>query len=255
MVIYLTKNNINHKYYIGKDSKNDPKYLGSGVLLIKAIAKYGKEHFTKEIIDTATTIDELNLLEQKHIAQYDATNDDMSYNIASGGQGGNTIAGLSSSRLESFKNTIKDRWKNYTAAEREIVSINISNSLKGKKKSESHKNKIRQHKLETAQEYGPKVSKSLKIFWDSESGDQLKIDRLEKCRKSGRDNGMYGIHHTDETKAKISRALRGKPKVKKCSISEIREICKLHNNGASITELATKYSVSHNTIRRYLKSA
>ena len=33
MIIYVTTNLINSKKYIGKDSNNDPNYLGSGTLL------------------------------------------------------------------------------------------------------------------------------------------------------------------------------------------------------------------------------
>ena len=39
MVIYKTTNLINGKYYIGKDIHNNPKYLGSGIALRKAIEK------------------------------------------------------------------------------------------------------------------------------------------------------------------------------------------------------------------------
>ena len=41
MIIYKTTNLINGKFYIGKDSKNDPNYLGSGKILKKAFKKYG----------------------------------------------------------------------------------------------------------------------------------------------------------------------------------------------------------------------
>ena len=41
MVIYLTINKINGKKYLGKDVRNNPKYLGSGFDLKKAIEKYG----------------------------------------------------------------------------------------------------------------------------------------------------------------------------------------------------------------------
>lgn len=37
MVIYKTTNLINGKVYIGKDSNDDPKYLGSGKILKLAI--------------------------------------------------------------------------------------------------------------------------------------------------------------------------------------------------------------------------
>lgn len=53
--IYMTHNLVNGKRYIGK-RKYDAAgrwvdYLGSGVLLSRAIQKYGKENFRREIID------------------------------------------------------------------------------------------------------------------------------------------------------------------------------------------------------------
>jgi hypothetical protein len=45
MIIYKTTNIINGKYYVGKDINNSESYLGSGVLLKRAIKKYGKENF------------------------------------------------------------------------------------------------------------------------------------------------------------------------------------------------------------------
>lgn len=50
MIVYLTKNKVNSKIYIGQDSKNNPNYLGSGVLIKKAIRKYGKSNFKKIIL-------------------------------------------------------------------------------------------------------------------------------------------------------------------------------------------------------------
>jgi len=51
MIIYKTTNTINGKIYIGKDVKNDPNYIGSGLYIKNAIKKYGKEHFKKETIE------------------------------------------------------------------------------------------------------------------------------------------------------------------------------------------------------------
>lgn len=49
MIIYKTINIINNKIYIGRDMHNNPNYLGSGYILSKAIKKYNKENFKKEL--------------------------------------------------------------------------------------------------------------------------------------------------------------------------------------------------------------
>lgn len=87
MIIYKTTNLINGKIYIGQDSKNNPKYLGSGVIFLKALKKYGKENFKKEIIDTALTIDELNDKEIFWINENNSTNQIIGYNVSFGGSG------------------------------------------------------------------------------------------------------------------------------------------------------------------------
>jgi group I intron endonuclease len=47
------------KKYIGKDSKNNKYYYGSGVNLKKAIKEYGKKNFKKEILEYCNTKEEL----------------------------------------------------------------------------------------------------------------------------------------------------------------------------------------------------
>ena len=56
--IYKTTNLINGKIYIGQHKSNlfDSQYKGSGVILRKAFAKYGKENFKVEIIVCAISI-------------------------------------------------------------------------------------------------------------------------------------------------------------------------------------------------------
>jgi hypothetical protein len=59
MIIYKTTNLINGKFYIGKDERNKDDYLGSGLLLNRAIKKYGINNFIKEIIEQCDTREEL----------------------------------------------------------------------------------------------------------------------------------------------------------------------------------------------------
>ena len=68
-------------------------YLGSGTVLNKAIKKYGTENFSRLIIEECYSKEELNVREIFWIDYYDATNNKQFYNIASGGDGGNTTSG------------------------------------------------------------------------------------------------------------------------------------------------------------------
>lgn len=88
MIIYITTNLVNNNKYIGKDKYNNPEYIGSGTLFKRAIKKYGKHCFKKEILAYANSIKELNELEKYYIKLYNAQTDKTFYNIAPGGDGG-----------------------------------------------------------------------------------------------------------------------------------------------------------------------
>jgi hypothetical protein len=88
MIIYKVINKINGKWYIGKDASNRPHYYGSGIAINNAINKYGKENFEKIILETCLDKDHLIQREKAWILESGAVNDPMSYNLASGGEGG-----------------------------------------------------------------------------------------------------------------------------------------------------------------------
>jgi hypothetical protein len=86
-LIYKITNLINGKYYIGRHrtTNESDSYMGSGIGIKNAIAKYGLENFTKEII--AESWDETNLWElEKQIVNEDVVKDTMSYNNSYGGK-------------------------------------------------------------------------------------------------------------------------------------------------------------------------
>lgn len=83
--IYLTTNNINGKKYVGhcKYSKKTWKtYLGSGKHILSAIKKYGKDSFSRVILEEATSKEHLIQLEEYYIKLYDAANSNNFYNIS-----------------------------------------------------------------------------------------------------------------------------------------------------------------------------
>lgn len=89
-LIYRTTNLINGKMYIGKQvNERKEYYLGSGIYLNKAVKKYGKENFKKEILIKGITCrKELSEIEKYLIAFYQADKSKQYYNICAGGEGG-----------------------------------------------------------------------------------------------------------------------------------------------------------------------
>ena len=108
--VYETTNNINGMKYIGQkiyDKKGNWKtYLGSGIHLKRAVDKYGKENFSRKILEECISKEILDEKEIYWIKSFDAVNSNNYYNIASGGDGGNTIQGFSTERLDELKNCI-----------------------------------------------------------------------------------------------------------------------------------------------------
>ena len=62
-------------------------YLGSGKLIKRAIAKYGKENFKKEILYVFSSEEEMKNKE-KEIVTWDIVNEEKCYNLTIGGTGG-----------------------------------------------------------------------------------------------------------------------------------------------------------------------
>lgn len=124
--IYITTNHINGKRYIGqkKYDKNGnwKKYLGSGVHLKRAIKKYGKEHFSKEIIEECELKEQLDEREKYWISFYNAVNSNEFYNIASGGDGGDTISGYS----ENQKRELSEKLSKMRKGKINLGSLNGS---------------------------------------------------------------------------------------------------------------------------------
>jgi hypothetical protein len=86
--IYKITNLINRKIYIGKSLIPNENYYGSGLQITAAIEKYGKNNFSKYIIEECAE-DILDSREVFWIEKLDARNPLVGYNISIGGTGGN----------------------------------------------------------------------------------------------------------------------------------------------------------------------
>lgn len=104
--IYKTTCLITNKIYVGK-RKGDPNtsisYLGSGIVLLKAIKKYGRSNFKKEILEIIVEGD-LNERERYWIKTLN-TKGTEGYNLTEGGDGGPLFKGKHHS--EETKNKLR----------------------------------------------------------------------------------------------------------------------------------------------------
>lgn len=186
MIIYKTTNLVNGKIYIGKDKHNNPKYLGSGIVLIQAIKKYGIENFVKEIIDSADTADELNEKEIYWIKEHQSFNRNIGYNIAVGGEGGDVF---------TYK----------TDEEKEVTRKNISDGLMGHV-GVKHTDEFKQHMSEIntgktlSEETKVKIGIASKQRFEGESGE---------AKRNAYSERMKNRTITEETKQKMAESKRG----------------------------------------------
>ena len=145
--IYLTKNKLNGKKYIGMcKSTHLDNYLGSGTTLKKAIKKYGKENFTRIVLEECKTFQELSDAEEYWIKKYDAVANDNFYNLTSGGYGGNS-------------DYMKEYWSLFTEEERKLCR----NWSKRNKTGENNPMWQKKHSVKTKKLIG---SKSINRNWN-----------------------------------------------------------------------------------------
>jgi hypothetical protein len=86
--VYQIENLINGKIYIGKHSTDDVDdgYMGSGILITKAICKYGIENFRKNILAFFDSAEQALDFEKSLVTEEFVLRED-TYNITCGGSG------------------------------------------------------------------------------------------------------------------------------------------------------------------------
>lgn len=223
--VYMTTNLIDGKRYIGVDKWDNfsSYYLGSGVHLRRAIKKYGKENFKKEIICECQTIEELFEKEIYYIDLYDAVKSDQFYNLQEGGIGG-SIKGRKWS--EESKEKLDRTGENNPRFGKEVsleTREKISRANKGFKLSEKTKARISEaNKGENNPFYGKSHSEETRkkisdkrIEWSKNEENKQKLSSINKGKKFSEEHkekirqsmiGKKRLPHSEETKRKIKES-------------------------------------------------
>ncbi len=214
MIIYKTTNKINDKFYIGKDENNNEKYLGSGIHLIRAIKKYGRKNFIKEILEECSSREDLNEREIFWIKKLNAIK--MGYNLAEGGTGGKTQKNAWNKGLTKDTNDIvkrigeKNRQHLLGSIQSEETKRKRAEKRIGKKCSKETKEKmsIARRGRSLSEETKEKIRFSIKNYMTAEKRKEISV------RQTGR---ILSEQH----KQKISASLRKRMANYKKAIEEL----------------------------------
>ena len=124
-LIYKTTNLVNGKFYIGVHSCNckSCSYLGSGVALKAAIKEYGRDSFSRETLKVCSSREGAFEIE-KNLVNH-RTN--KSYNMASGGRGGQAGVSPTQETLNKLSAYQKGRAKS------EAHKLAISEAVSGER--------------------------------------------------------------------------------------------------------------------------
>jgi group I intron endonuclease len=207
MIIYKTTNIINGKFYIGKDKHNNPEYLGSGILLKKAIEKYGIENFEKIILEYCANNEELSEREKYWIKETCAQ--ELGYNIADGGHGGNTYN-------EETKEKVSKLFKGRRVSLDSIEKRKLTREKRKKQNPDTYKLTEEAKRAIGDFHRGKKISeenrkKSSEIMKNFSNYASEFLEMQKSINKIGEKSPLWGKKHSEETRKKQSEAHKKNP--------------------------------------------
>lgn len=218
--IYLHRNKINNKIYIGYSGKsiNERWYhhchaakKGKGYYFQAAIRKHGENNFSHEIIDTASNLKEAKLSEVKWIAHHKSNDPTIGYNLTNGGDG----SILSKSTIEKMR----------------VVAL-LRNSNPDFRKMISEKTK------EAMSSLSEDKKQNMLVVWDEATRKKASDSAKARCTdewKKKHSEALTGRHATDATKLAISNAWT----------EEMRQAASERRSGKSLS-VETKEKISKN---------
>lgn len=168
--IYLLTDKRNGKQYVGKHVGTETNYFSGGIIPNKIAKKYGKETFTKIILEDNILDENLLCIKEKYyIEKYNTFKN--GYNLSEGGDGGGSWLIKKTKKEKERISNIK-REKNLGRKFSKETLEKMSLAKKGKPLTEEHKKNI-------------------------------------SFSQSGENHPWFGRKHTEESKRKMSETRKG----------------------------------------------
>lgn len=222
-IVYMAKNTITNKIYIGKTSEGLTKRItrhsynafhGSNYVFHRAIKKYGLESFVFTVLFVCRDEQDLSEKEKNTICELNSKIP-FGYNMTDGGDG---LSGLIRTATHNKKIGDANRGRKQSIEEIERKR----RVLTGRKLTEDHKEKIKKH--HSSPEFKEKMAKV-------HTGTKHTQEHIEKIRIA-----HIGIKHSDETKSKIKEYLNRDEIFKKMSsIRKGHRFSEEHKNKISLS--------------------
>lgn len=182
--IYLLVNKINGMIYVGETCQEkvedrmgkDGSAYSNSPRIYEALQTFGCENFFYHTLDHAYGESECARLEQHYMDEFDAKNPEVGYNIKNASSNGKHHE----STKEQISATLKAQFAAMTPEQQKAKIDQVRNWWKGKKR-------------------GPRTSEQ----------KEAQSKMMEERHKT-QGHPMKGKHHTEESRAKISAANKGK---------------------------------------------
>jgi len=204
--LYKITNQVNRKVYIGqaknynqrwRQHKQESKREQPRMIINRAMKKHGIDNFTFEIIASCKTLDDANEIETILVMQYEShISSNKGYNVSNGGS--------NAPKTEVWRQQMRDYWANPAWKDNVIKSINIASQAR-----------TPEERAATAKLLSEKLQgRHLSPDTEFKTGHQHSPESLQKISDSLTGKTYperQGVPLKQETKDKLSKALKGRP--------------------------------------------
>jgi len=233
---YKITNLVNGKYYYGIHSTNNLEdgYIGSGLTILKAVKKYGRSSFIKEIVVDYPTRKEVSDHEAL-VVTLEVVECRECYNLQTGGSSEFTASEATRKKMSESTRGEKHPMFGKTTSEetkRKISEAQIGKIIPKEARKKMSEARVGKYCGNNSHHFGKTTSEETKR--------KISESKIGKCL--GENNSYFGKTHSEETKTKM----RNKPSCIPCEI--------LDETYISVAEASRILKIPYNTIVKRLRN-